>query len=95
MPRAFVPLVTMPCMYVSAGWREHRIIVSADADFSMLLAISGRTKPSFLLFRCADRRPPVVLRLLLGNLDLLRDDIDAGCVAVFEDERIRVRRLPL
>lgn len=74
---------------------EQRVIVSADSDFSLLLVLSHQTQPSFLLFRCINRRPAVILRLLLGNLERLREDIEAGCVAVFEDERIRVRRLPL
>jgi predicted nuclease of predicted toxin-antitoxin system len=74
---------------------ERRTIVSADTDFGLLLATSGRSQPSFLLLRCADRRPAAVLKMLLANLDRLSEDIEAGCVAVFEDQRIRVRRLPL
>lgn len=76
--------------------REDRIIVSADTDFGTLLALSGRTSPSIILFRSrnaltADQHA----ELILGHLDDLAPDLVEGAVVVVGDERIRIRRLPL
>ncbi len=75
--------------------QEKRTIVSADTDFGVLLATTQQTKPSFILVRRSDNRPAAILEVLAANLDTLKDDIDLGCVAVIEDGRIRVRKLPL
>ena len=49
-----------------------------------------------ILFRCGtERRSAEQARLLLGNLDALRQDLEAGSVVVIEPARLRVRRLPL
>jgi hypothetical protein len=45
--------------------------------------------------RCSDKRPAALLSLLLDNLDRITADLEAGSVVVFEDSRIRVRRLPI
>ncbi len=76
--------------------QESRIVVSADTDFGALLAQSQATHPSFILFRGATTRSPdAQVRLLVANLPALAADLTAGCIAVFEEDRIRVRRLPL
>jgi predicted nuclease of predicted toxin-antitoxin system len=75
---------------------EARVIVSADSDFAMLLALSRRSKPSFILFREADIvRAQDYTSRILESLVLLESELDSGCVVTFRRGRIRVRRLPI
>ena len=75
---------------------EARVVVSADTDFGMLLATSGAERPSVLLVRLRAPRPAEALAaVIVANLDEVSDDLEAGAIVVLEDERVRIRRLPL
>jgi predicted nuclease of predicted toxin-antitoxin system len=73
-----------------------RVVISHDSDFGTLLAYRHLSKPSFILIRSCD---PVVVddqtSLIVANLDAMRNDLDAGAIAVFARGRLRIRRLPL
>jgi predicted nuclease of predicted toxin-antitoxin system len=87
----------MRCTFqMTQSWSGQRVIISADGDFGALLALWSRRKPSLILIRGdAPARPKDQIQLLLENLPALEADLDRGCVAVFRDNRIRIRRLPI
>ena len=75
---------------------ERRTIVSADTDFGALLALHGRSRPSFILFRrSAPRDPGRQVDVLLENLPQLGTYLDEGSVVVIEGTRLRIRSLPI
>lgn len=76
---------------------EERVIISADTDFSQLLAQRQTSKPSVILFRKgAERSPLRQVDLLSVNLTHeVITELEQGCILTFEGNRIRIRHLPL
>ena len=75
---------------------EDRILISADTDFGTLLAESQAELPSIILIRrTSNRRAFHLASMIEANLSALTEDLESGCVVVFDADRVRVRRLPL
>lgn len=71
-------------------------ILSADSDFTTMVALSGARTPSLILLRSSDLLDAnVQARLLLASLPRVVDDLESGCVVSLSPTRLRVRPLPL
>ena len=75
---------------------EDRTVVSADSDFSAILAAQEAERQSFILFRETNLLAARdYMDMLTPALPMLEPELLAGCVAVFRKSSLRVRRLPL
>jgi predicted nuclease of predicted toxin-antitoxin system len=76
--------------------RDGRVIISSDTDFGELLAAMRLSSPSVLLTRAVATLPAAELaRLLLTNLDAVKDAFEEGAIVAFGLSGIRVRKLPM
>ena len=75
---------------------QSRTILSADTDFSQLLALRRETRPSLVLFRGrSPRRPEQEAAVLLANLPVISAELEHGAVVSIYEGRLRIRRLPI
>ncbi len=74
---------------------EERIVLTHDLDFGDLMAASGDSLPSIVIFRLPDMCPQNVnkhLQIMVGQYQKL---LEAGAILSVTQSRIRVRILPL
>jgi len=75
--------------------QEQRIVLTFDLDFGELLAISSESLPSVIIFRLQTTIPVFVSARLLAVLSECGEDLETGAIVTVEDNRYRVRRLPI
>jgi predicted nuclease of predicted toxin-antitoxin system len=76
---------------------ENRIVVTSDTDFGELLAESGASRPSIILFRRGSGKPSEENALLARALSKpeVCENLQRGGIVVVDPRRVRIRKLPL
>jgi len=77
------------------GRREGGVLVTLDADFHALLALSGATGPSVIRIRIECLRAKDLASLLVKVLEICKDDLMKGAMVSVTENGIRIRQLPL
>ncbi|MCL1493212.1 MAG: DUF5615 family PIN-like protein [Pseudanabaena sp. Salubria-1] len=75
--------------------QEERILLTVDLDFAQLLAISGESIPSVILFRLGNVSREVVNRHLLAIINDYATELTNGVIISVSDVSIRLRYLPI
>jgi predicted nuclease of predicted toxin-antitoxin system len=75
--------------------RENSIIITHDTDFGTIMALNGDNKPSIILFRWQIISVNSLFLFLEEYLPQLELDLEKGSFIVVDDNKIRVRTLPL
>jgi predicted nuclease of predicted toxin-antitoxin system len=78
-------------------WAASRgaVVLTADLDFSAILAASGENGPSVVQVRADLLTPKAIGDAVVRALRVLRDEIEAGAIVTLDAHRSRVRILPL
>ena len=77
------------------GREEERIVITLDADFHALLALSRAITPSVIRIRIEGMYGRKAADLIQTVLARCAEDLKRGAVVTVQPKRIRVRRLPL
>jgi predicted nuclease of predicted toxin-antitoxin system len=80
---------------VSLAAAEQRIVLTQDLGFASIVALSGLAHPSVVSLRLADARVPAVNDTLAAFLPGIEADLRSGAIVTIEENRARVRLLPL
>jgi predicted nuclease of predicted toxin-antitoxin system len=72
------------------------VVITADSDFGMLLAMHRAVSPSVVHLRhVAELRPDQHRALLVANLPQIAEDLERGAIASLSPSRLAVRDLPI
>jgi len=74
---------------------EGRIILTCDLDFGALMAFSGEQHPSIVIFRLGDETPQNVNQRLSEVLNKSASALNKGAIILIEQNRYRIRLLPI
>jgi predicted nuclease of predicted toxin-antitoxin system len=74
---------------------DERVVVTLDADFHALLAISGATKPSVIRIREEGMKGPDLCSLILQLWKKFSAELMSGCVITATLHQARLRMLPI
>jgi predicted nuclease of predicted toxin-antitoxin system len=81
---------------LAAARDAEAVLISSDTDFGELLARSNANEPSVILLRRQEgRRASEIASLIVANLQAVADDLASGAIVVLDDDRVRIRSLPL
>ncbi|MCS7138962.1 MAG: DUF5615 family PIN-like protein [Crenarchaeota archaeon] len=75
--------------------KNSMVLITMDLDMGRIIALIGERKPSVILLRL--RKPTVenVNKKLSYALNKTIDKLEKGVIVVLEEQRIRIRELPL
>ena len=74
---------------------EGRVLVTFDLDFPRLLALMRASQPSTIVFRIEAFTTDQLNDQLIGVMKDLAAQLDAGAIVVVENDRVRIRTLPI
>ena len=75
--------------------REGETVVTLDADFHALLALSNAAAPSVIRVRIEGMRGPDIAAIVARVVAVCESDLVDGAMVTVDPNRVRVRRLPL
>lgn len=74
---------------------ENRVVVTLDADFHSLLALSGASLPSVIRIRMEGLKALALARLLQRITAEWSEELEIGVFLTVQPDRIRLHRLPI
>jgi len=70
-------------------------VLTHDLDYGQLLAFSGDSAPSVIIFRLRRVQAELMQQYLVEAWDEIEDALKAGAIVIIEEAAVRIRRLPI
>ena len=80
---------------IELAHQQERVVITLDADFHALLALSGADKPSVVRIRIEGLRAEPLAALLLALLAERSAELERGALLTVQSKRVRIRYLPI
>lgn len=80
---------------VSFAKDSGEIIVTYDLDFSRIISSLTLQSPSLITLRVTKLNGNIFLRIFQEVISTCRSDLEKGAMITVDDDRIRVRKLPV
>jgi len=80
---------------LKAAREQGRVVVTLDADFHALMALSGAAGPSVIRIRVEGLRAKPLAELIKTVLTQCSEDLARGALVSVTEDQIRVHRLPV
>ncbi|SRR6266545_3457333 len=74
---------------------ERRVVVTLDADFHAIMALSGAIAPSVIRIRRQGLTAAPLVELILEVISLCESDLEKGALVSVQAQAIKVHRLPV
>ena len=80
---------------IALARQEQRVVVTLDADFHALLAVSGAKGPSVLRIRTEGLKAAQIAALVQRVSAVAGNDLAIGAMVTVQGEKIRIKHLPI
>ncbi len=80
---------------LTKGREERRVVVTLDADFHALMALSGATEPSVIRIRRQGLTAEPLVGVILEVISLCATDLDAGALVTVRPAAVKIHKLPV
>jgi predicted nuclease of predicted toxin-antitoxin system len=74
---------------------DHECVLTHDLDYGQLLAFSGDTEPSVIIFRLRRVDAEIMFRRLVEERTEIEQALNSGAVVTLEELARRIRPLPI
>lgn len=74
---------------------NQEIILTHDLGYGNLLAFSGESTPSVIIFRVRNTHPTHLLDRMVNVWAEIETPLREGAIVVLEDATLRIRKLPI
>jgi predicted nuclease of predicted toxin-antitoxin system len=80
---------------LAAAKEQGECVLTHDLDYGQILAFSGDSAPSVVIFRLHRVHAELMQERLIEAWPKIEDSLRAGAIVILEEAAVRIRRLPI